>query len=77
MEIKKLKIRSLTATLAISFLVLSMVILMVATSLETYSNYQAQREIIISQQQIIAKDAANTVENFVDEKLTCSELWSY
>jgi methyl-accepting chemotaxis protein len=73
-DVKKTrKFRSLSVTLAVAFLVLSILILLIASSLQIYFNFQTQREIIASQQQFIAQDAANTVRSFVQEKFTVLE----
>jgi HAMP domain-containing protein len=65
--------RSLTVTLAIAFLALSMVVLAIASGLELYFNFQTQQQVIISQQQLIAQGAANTVKSFVQEKFSIME----
>jgi GAF domain-containing protein len=58
----------LTATLAIAFLALSIVVLLVSTGLQVFSNIQAQQEAIASRQQFIAQDATRTVSSFIQEK---------
>jgi len=65
--------RSLTVTLAIAFLSLSVVVLLIAVSLQIYFSFLTQREVIVSQQQIIAQKAANAVRSFVQEKLNMLE----
>lgn len=65
--------RSLSVTLAVVFLSLSMVILLIASSLQIYFNFQIEQEIIASEQDFIAKDAANTVRNFIREKFITLE----
>jgi methyl-accepting chemotaxis protein len=65
--------RSLTATLTIAFLALSLAVLVITSSLQVVFNLQTQREIVGSQQQIIAQDAANTVASFIQEKLSVLE----
>lgn len=62
------KFRSLSVTLAISFSVLIMAVLFVATSLQMYFSFQAQQKIILTNQNLTAKDAANSVEYFIQEK---------
>ncbi len=62
------KFRSLSVTLSVTFLVLSMGILLIASGLQVYFSVQAQKTIIASQQQFIAQDAANTVRSFILEK---------
>lgn len=71
---KKVKdFRSLTVTLAVAFLALSMVVLITASSLEVYSNFQTQQRVVAEQQHFIAQDAANTVKSFVQEKFSVME----
>ena len=65
--------RSLTAALAIAFLTLSAAILITAGSFGIYYNFQTQREIIAGRQQLIAKEAANTVAGFVQVKFSLLE----
>ncbi|MDP3732553.1 MAG: PAS domain S-box protein [Candidatus Omnitrophota bacterium] len=60
--------RSLTVTLAVAFLTLNATILLITTSLGIYFNFQNQRKLVATQQQLIAKEAANTVKGFVQEK---------
>ena len=64
------KFKGLKLTLAIAFVALSIVVLIIASSFEIYFNYEMQRKVIASQQQLVAKDAANTVESFVKEKIS-------
>jgi HAMP domain-containing protein len=65
--------RSLTITLAIVFLSLSVVILLISGGLQMYFNFRAQQEIIASEQDFIAEDAANTVRRFIQEKFSVLE----
>ncbi len=65
--------RSLTATLAISFLALSVAVLLIASSLEIFFSFRAQQEIVASKQQLIAQDAAKTVASFVQENFSVLE----
>ncbi len=62
--------RSLTITLAAAFLVLSSVVLLTSSGLNIYGNFQNQRQAIIEQQQFIANDAAGTVKDFIQSKLS-------
>ncbi|MGA2914941.1 MAG: ATP-binding protein [Sedimentisphaerales bacterium] len=66
--VKIKKFRSLTVTLAIAFLALSAVVLLIANSLQIYFNFKTQRHIIASQQQLVAKEAANTVKSFIQRE---------
>jgi methyl-accepting chemotaxis protein len=73
-QVKKDKTsRSLTATLAIAFLALSVVVLFIAGSFQLSLYFQTQREIAAGQQQLIAQDAANEVASFVQEKFSLLE----
>lgn len=70
-EVKKPRtFRSLTVTLAISFLALSLLFLIIATGLEIYFNFQAQQKVIANQLQPIAQEAASTVTSFIQEKFS-------
>lgn len=65
--------RSLAATLAIAFLVLSVVVLFIAGSSQIYLSIQAQQKSIADKQQLIAQDSANKVTSFVQEKFRLLE----
>jgi len=60
--------KSLSVTVAVAFLALSAVTLLLAGSLNTYFTIQSQRKLIASQQQLLAKEAANTVRGFIQDK---------
>jgi methyl-accepting chemotaxis protein len=60
--------RSMTTTLAFAFVALSVIVLLIAGGAGIYFHYQAQRETITRQQQLIAYDAASQVVNFVQRK---------
>ena len=64
------KFRSLTFTLTLAFVGLSSLCLVFSTGLSMYKNYDNTSRIISNQQQLIAKEAANTVQGFLQEKLT-------
>jgi len=61
---------SLTTTLAMAFLGLSVVVLLLSSGLQLFSNVQAQQETIASQQQLIAQDATRTVVGFIQEQFS-------
>jgi len=65
--------RSLTATLAIAFLALSVVVLLVSGGLQIFSNIQTQQATIAGQQQLIAQGASRTVSSFTQEKFSVLE----
>ena len=70
---KTKKYRSLTVTLAIAFLALSTSALLIASGLDLYFNYKIQEKQVISQQQLIAQQAANSVKAFIQKKLEILE----
>jgi len=59
--------RTLSNLLAISFLTLSIVVLLVSGGLQLFFNIQAQQQAISGQQEVIARDAAKTVSSFIEE----------
>ena len=65
--------RSLTATLAIAFLALSVVVLLIPGGLQVFSNIQTHQDYLSSQQQLIAQDASKTVSSFIQEKFSVLE----
>jgi GAF domain-containing protein/HAMP domain-containing protein len=65
--------RSLTATLAIAFFGLSVVILLVSGSFTLYNNIRSLRNSIASSQLLIAQDAGKTVGNFIQDKFIVLE----
>ncbi len=70
-KIKKTeKFRSLAVTLVIGFSALTMAALVVATTLQMYFSFQVQKNIILMNQRLLAKDAANAVEYFISEKFS-------
>src|SRR4030042_4064202 len=62
------KLKSLTVTLAVTFLSLSLVTLLLSSALELYFSFQTQRQIITKEQNLIAQNAADTVKSFIQEK---------
>jgi methyl-accepting chemotaxis protein len=65
---QKKKFRSLTITLGWAFLAISSAVLLVAVSLQMYFNFQNQRKMLELGQSLIAKDAARSVETYVEGK---------
>jgi GAF domain-containing protein/HAMP domain-containing protein len=59
--------RSLAATLATTFVLLSIVFLLLMSSFQIYLNFQAEQEAISSQQQLIASGAAKEVSSFIEQ----------
>jgi signal transduction histidine kinase len=74
---KKTKTHNLTFTLALAFLALSAAVLFVSNSLQIYFRLKAQTNIIAARQLLIAKDAANMVKGFLDEKANTLKAASY
>ena len=68
--------RSLAVTLAISFSALIMVALIIASILQMFFSFQSQEKILITNQNLVAKNTANTVENFIHEKFIILEAIS-
>lgn len=62
--------RSLAATLVITFLALVLAALLIASITVVFFSSQAILESVDSRQQLTAKDAANTVAQFVQEKFS-------
>ncbi|MBN2417786.1 MAG: response regulator [Deltaproteobacteria bacterium] len=69
-------LKSLAGTLTITFSVLILVALIIASSLQMYFSFKSQQKVLVTNQNLIAKNAANTVENFIDEKFTILETVS-
>lgn len=65
--------RSLVTTLVAAFFFLSAVVLLFSSALQLFTNFQTQQQVIISRQRIIAKDASETVNNFVEDKFSTLE----
>lgn len=59
----------LSATLAIAFFSLSLVVLIISTGLQVYSNVTSQRESLASKQQMIAQETASTVTAYIQDKI--------
>jgi len=62
--------RSLAVTLAITFFVLSVVVLLVNGALAAYTNYVAYQETIAIRQQLVAQEASKAVATSIEEKFT-------
>ena len=65
--------RSLLATLAIAFLGLSIGALFFTTVAQSILNFQTLQDAIVSQQQLIARDAANEVASFIQNNFNILE----
>lgn len=76
MKIRIIKSRSemsLMALLAITFFALSAVVLVISGGLQIAYNYQTQRDVVFSQQRLIAQEAALAVSNFIEDKFNVLE----
>ena len=62
------KFRSLTVTLGLAFLILSLMILFVSSSLEMLMYFRAQKKAVADQQRLIAENAADKVRGFIQKK---------
>lgn len=71
---KSKRLISLRVTLGLAFLILSAVLLIINGSLNMYSNFLNNRKVVAEQQKLIAKDAANTVKSFIQEKFGMLEV---
>ena len=67
---RPIRFRSLTVTLAFAFLIVSLFVLFLYSSLSIYFSFRNQREVINVQQQLIAQKAADSVKEFIDDKFT-------
>jgi HAMP domain-containing protein len=61
---------SLTTSLTLTFFLLCAIILFGVVGLETYFQYRMQANVVSADQQTIARNAANTVEGFVQDKFS-------
>ncbi len=66
---KTFKFHSLTVILAIAFISVSLLVLTIASGLELYFSYNNQKKQVIAQQQLIAREAANSVKSFIQKKI--------
>ncbi len=65
------KARNLLAT---AFLILSLIVLTISSGMALFYSYQAQRQFVADRQQRIARQAANTVAGFIEQKLSELEV---
>jgi putative methionine-R-sulfoxide reductase with GAF domain len=61
--------QSLVTTLALRFVVLSVVTLLVYGALQLFSHIRAQQTAIFNREQLIAQGAAKTVSSFIEQRL--------
>jgi PAS domain S-box-containing protein len=67
---KKGKFRSLAFTLAIIFSILIIIVLLIASGMQMYFSFSAQQKMLFVNQQLIARNAANTVEHYILNKIS-------
>ncbi len=67
-KVQKKKFKSLTVTMTASFLGLSVFILVFSMSLELFFSFKTQQTYIASQQELIAKNASESVRAFMANK---------
>lgn len=63
----------LATLFAITFVVVTVALLLISGAVQVTTNFQAQREIIFGEQQLIAQDAASEVSNFIEDKFSVLE----
>jgi signal transduction histidine kinase len=71
---KTKRFRSLTVTLSAIFLLLTLVVLLITSGLETYLSFRTQQKAIASQEGLIARGAADAVNSFIQEKTNLLEI---
>jgi signal transduction histidine kinase/HAMP domain-containing protein len=65
---------TLSKTLVRYFISLTLLALLAVSVVEAYFTYQAQRDAVASRQQLIAQEAADTVQEFMQEKFRLLEI---
>ncbi len=74
---KKIKgFRSLTVTLSAIFLLITLVILLIASGLEIYLSFKIQKKAVFDQEKLIAQEAADAVKGFIEEKISLLKVAS-
>jgi putative methionine-R-sulfoxide reductase with GAF domain len=66
--------RSLTATLAIAFLVLSVVVLLISNVLQVFSSIATQQQVVAGKLQLIAQAASQPVSSFIRDKFSVLKI---
>jgi GAF domain-containing protein/HAMP domain-containing protein len=66
--------RSLTTTLAVAFLVLSVVVLLISSVLQAFSSITTQQQVIAGKLQLIAQAASQPVSSFIRDKFRALEI---
>jgi hypothetical protein len=70
---KTSRLRSLPVVLSVAFLCLSTLVLLIASSLDLYFKYKSHKNLVTSQQELIAGYVVNTVKTFIQKKLEILE----
>ncbi len=65
--------RSLAATLAVAFLVLSVVVLLISGGLQVLTSIATQQQVMAGKLQLIAQGASQPVSNFIQDKFSVLE----
>ncbi|GIK38708.1 MAG: hypothetical protein BroJett011_25410 [Chloroflexota bacterium] len=65
--------RSLVTTLAVAFVLLSVIPMLVVSGLLGYFDFQAEREALYNRQQLIAAEAAREVSGFIEQLFSALE----
>ena len=63
----------LAALFAITFVAVTVMLVLISGAFQIFSNYQGQREILFSQQQLVAQEAAADVSDFIEDKFNVLE----
>ncbi len=63
----------LVTLFAITFVAVTVTLLLISGAFQIISNYQAQREVIFGQQQLVAQEAAADVSDFIEDKFNVLE----
>lgn len=72
-----MKLRSLALTLTIAFSGLSAMVMIINSSINIHNNFISNEKLVFEQQQYIAAEAANQVENYISEKVVILSSISY
>ena len=62
-----IKIRGLAATLTLAFLIVSTTAVIISSSINIYSNFLSNQEVVAKQQQVVANEAVEEVKCFIQE----------
>jgi len=68
---------SLVRTLSITFLTLIIIVILINNSLYIYFLFNREQSLVVSEQNSIARDAANAVKGFIDDKFSVMAQSAY